>query len=318
MVKRVSVIGVPMWLGQTKFGTSLGPDAIRDAGAIRRLKELTGDVIDMGNMTVGPREQTRVTMPNLKNLAPITKACENLAGCVDNIVADGRIPVILGGDHSIAMGTIAGVAKHYKNLGVIWYDAHADINTADTTPTGNIHGMPLAASLGYGHHDLINIGGYAGKVVPENIVLIGARDIDPGEFEFIAANNIKVYTAHDVHRRGIDAVINEALEYLAACDGIHLSFDLDGLDPAVAPGVGTPVAGGISYTDSIQAVRLLYQQQKIVSAEFVELNSLLDKNNCTALAAVDCIAALFGETAQDLPNVDCLSKIEGQIFTASK
>ncbi|MGI6092667.1 MAG: arginase [Negativicutes bacterium] len=300
MAKAISVIGVPMWLGQTKFGTSLGPNAIRAAGVNRRLKALTGDVIDMGNLTIGSREQ-RPLDTNLKNLAPIAKACEKLADCVAGVIRKGRFPLVLGGDHSIAMGTLAGVAQHYSSLGVIWYDAHADINTPETSPTGNIHGMPLAASMGYGHPALTKIGGFIGKVKPENVVFIGVRDIDPGEAELIAAKGIKVYTARDVHRLGIKNVINEAIEYLSRCDGIHLSFDLDGIDPVVAPGVGTPVPGGISYLDSLEAVRMLCCTERIVSAEFVEVNSLLDKADTTAAIAADLVGALFGETGQEVP-----------------
>lgn len=303
MAKAVSVIGVPMWLGQTKFGTSLGPDAIRTAGMTRRLKSLTGDVIDMGNLTIGPREQ-RLKETNLKNLTPVAMACEKLAKCVAGVIEKDRFPLVLGGDHSIAMGTLAGVAKRYSNLGVIWYDAHADINTAETSPTGNIHGMPLAASMGYGHPTLVNIGGFVSKVKPENVVLIGVRDMDPGEVQLIAAKGIKVYTARDVHRLGITRVINEAIDYLSSCDGIHLSFDVDGIDPAVAPGVGTPVPGGISYQDSLDAVKLLYRSKRIVSAEFVEVNSLLDKDDITAAVAADLIGALFGEVSQGIPVIE--------------
>lgn len=307
MAKAVSVIGVPMWLGQTKFGTSLGPNAIRTAGVTRRLKLLTGDVIDVGNLAIGSREQ-RSKETNLKNLTPVAMACEKLAKCVAGIIEAGRFPLVLGGDHSIAMGTLAGVAQHCSNLGVIWYDAHADINTAETSPTGNIHGMPLAASMGYGHPTLVKIGGFAGKVKPENVVLIGVRDIDQGEAELIAAKGIKVYTAGDVHRLGITKVINEAIDYLSRCDGIHLSFDIDGIDPVVAPGVGTPVPGGISYQDSIDAVGLLYRSERIVSAEFVELNSLLDRGDITAAVAADLIGALFGETGQVFPIIEPMTK----------
>lgn len=303
MVKAVSVIGVPMWLGQTKFGTSLGPNAIRAAGIVERLKPLTGDVIDMGDLAIGPREQSRPERSNLKNLTPVVRACEDLAQCVAGVVARERFPLVLGGDHSIALGTLAGVAQHYKNLGVIWYDAHADINTHETTPSGNLHGMPLAASMGYGHPALVHIGGFQGKVKPGNIVLIGVRDIDPGEAELIAAKGIKVFTAQDVRRLGISHVIHEAIVYLSKCDGIHLSFDLDGLDPVAAPGVGTPVPGGISYYDSLQAVRLLHNSGRIVSAEFVEVNSLLDKDDRTATVAVNLIGSLFGEFAQGIPVV---------------
>lgn len=203
---------------------------------------------------------------------------------------------MLGGDHSIAIGTLAGVAKHYKNLGVIWYDAHGDLNTAETSPSGNIHGMPLAVSIGLGHPMLTEIGGYSPKVKPENIVIIGARSLDEGERALIKENGIKVFTMHEIDRLGMSKVMEETIKYLKdKTDGVHLSLDLDGLDPSDAPGVGTPVNGGISYRESHLAMEMLAEAQLITSAEFVEVNPILDDKNKTATVAVALMGSLFGE-----------------------
>lgn len=296
MKRRISIVGVPMWLGQTRYGTNLGPHSIRSAGLVERLKGVGQQVVDEGNLTIGITGRFRQTGENIKNVKTLVESSEKLATKVSDIIQEGRFPLVLGGDHSIAMGTLAGIAKHYKNIGVIWYDAHADLNTPETSPSGNIHGMPLAASMGLGHSALTYIGGYHGKVKPEHIVLIGARDIDEGEKQLIAERNIKMYTAEDVKRLGIEVVIAETLRYLSErCDGIHLSFDVDGIDPQEFPGVGTPVADGISYKESLQAVRLLSASNQLISAEFVEVNPLLDKDDTTARLTVNLIGALFGE-----------------------
>ena len=207
-----------------------------------------------------------------------------------------RFRLVLGGDHSIAIGTLAGVSKHYKNLGVIWYDAHGDLNTAETSPIGNIHGMPLAVSIGLGHNLLTDIGGYGPKVKPENVVIIGARALDDGEKDLIKEIGIKVYTMHEIDRMGMAKVMEETIAYLKdKTDGVHLSLDLDGLDPNDAPGVGTPVIGGISYRESHLAMEMLEESKIITSAEFVEVNPILDEKNKTARVAVELMGSLFGE-----------------------
>lgn len=297
MKREISVIGVPMWLGQTRYGTNLGPNAIRSAGLIDHLKNISPNVIDEGNINIGITGQFQRNGENIKNVKTVAVANNKLAAAVSRIMEKNRFPLILGGDHSIAIGSLAGAAQHCKTLGVIWYDAHADINTPETSPTGNIHGMPLAASIGLGHPALINVAGYKRKIKPENIVFIGARDIDDGEKRLIAAKHIKFYSAQAVKKKGMAVVIKETLEYLSErCDGIHLSFDLDGIDPQSAPGVGTPVTGGISYADSLYALQLLFNANKITSAEFVEVNPLLDRDNITAHLTVNLIGTLFGQT----------------------
>jgi arginase len=243
-MKKITIIGVPMDLGQTRRGVDMGPSAIRYADIYEILKALNYEIDDLGDIQIR-RDNLETGPDNLKNLSMVIEGNELLAASVDKIVEDGNFPLVLGGDHSIALGTLAGISKHYSNLGVIWYDAHGDLNTAETSPSGNIHGMPLAASLGIGHPTLTNIYGYSPKIKPENVIIIGARSLDDGEKELIREKGIKVYTMHEVDRLGMAAVMTEAINYLKDnTDGVHLSLDLDGLDPSDAPGVGTPVMGG--------------------------------------------------------------------------
>lgn len=295
MKRRITVVGAPVWRGQPHYGTQFGPDAIRAAGLIKMLRSLGGDVIDEGNIKFPAISNPSDDLAGARHLAEVVTQVESLAGKVDEIVAGGRFPLVLGGDHSVALGSLAGIAKHYQSLGVIWYDAHTDINTVETSPSGNIHGMPLAASMGLGAGALVAVGGYRQKVCPENIVFIGARDVDPGEWELIRRAGIKTFSMEDLQERGAKQIAGEALAYLAVrCDGIHLSFDLDVLDPAAACGVGTPVAGGADLADTLAAVDVLYQSGLITSAEFVELNPLLDRRGQTGRVAVSLIRTLWG------------------------
>lgn len=295
-MNKLSIIGMPMDLGQTRRGVDMGPSAIRYAGIYERLEKLFDEVIDHGDIPVG-RPQVEIDPDtNLRNLHLIAEKTEKLAEEVDQAISSGSFPLVLGGDHSIAIGTLAGVAKHYDNLGVIWYDAHGDLNTAETSPTGNIHGMPLAVSLGIGHPLLTNVAGFAPKIKPENIVLIGARSLDEGERVLLKEKGIKVYTMHEIDLLGMTQVMKESIDYLKdKTDGVHLSLDLDGLDPHDAPGVGTPVIGGISYRESHLAMELLAESSLITSAEFVEVNPILDDKNKTATVAVALMGSLFGE-----------------------
>lgn len=296
-MKKITVIGVPMYLGQSHFGTQLGPDAIRSAGLMRNLESRSNEIIDIGNLDIEiieSRYRINDSNCNIRNLESVRDSVELLALKTSEVVSSGRFPLVLGGDHSIAIGTLAGIAKHYHNLGIIWYDAHADSNTVSTSPSGNIQGMPLAASIGAGHLDLIGVGGYKHKVKAEHIVLIGVRDMDPGEREFIYKKKIKTFTSEDVYRIGIDNVIDETVSYLATkCDGIHLSYDLDVIDPRDSRGVGTPVDCGIYLEQNIEAMELLAQYNVITSAEFVEVNPLLDKDGRTVAAAIALMRALL-------------------------
>ncbi|AOC93085.1 arginase [Bacillus amyloliquefaciens] len=293
MNKNISVIGMPMDLGQARRGVDMGPSAIRYAHLIERLSDMGYAVEDLGDIPVN-REKLKKD-EELKNLNSVLSGNEQLAQKVDSVIESERFPLVLGGDHSIAIGTLTGTAKHYKQLGVIWYDAHGDLNTLETSPSGNIHGMPLAVSLGVGHDTLVNMGGYAPKIKPENVVIIGARSLDEGEREYIKETGMKVYTMHEIDRLGMTRVMEETIDYLSGCDGVHLSLDLDGLDPSDAPGVGTPVVGGISYRESHLAMEMLYDADIITSAEFVEVNPILDHKNKTGQTAVELVESLLGK-----------------------
>lgn len=294
----MSIIGVPMDFGQNRRGVDMGPSAMRYAGAIQRLEALGHEVKDEGDISIDQTAAGHDTNTKLRNLPEVIETSTKLADKVSEVLSNKRFPLVLGGDHSIAIGTLAGLAKNYENLGVIWYDAHADMNTEETSPSGNIHGMPLAVSMGLGHDKLVNIHGYAPKVKPENIVIIGARSVDPGERDLIKEKGVKVFTMHEIDKLGMTEVMNQAMWYLRdrEVDGVHLSLDLDGLDPLYTPGVGTPVPGGISYRESHLAMEMLASSNLITSAEFVEVNPILDEKNKTADVAVALMGSLFGES----------------------
>lgn len=295
MQKQVSIVGVPMDLGQAKRGVDMGPAAIRYADVVERLMKLGYDVEDFGDLEV-ERTQKENSCEKLKNLHAVAETNRRLAELVSDIVSQKRFPLILGGDHSIAIGTIAGISKYYERLGVIWFDAHGDLNTKETSPSGNIHGMPLAVNLGYGEDVLINLGNYSPKIKPEHVTIIGARSLDEGEKELIHKLGINVYTMHEVDRLGMAAIMEEVIDYFQKhADGIHISFDLDCLDPLDAPGVGTPVLGGLTYRESHLAMEMLAEADLVTSAEFVEVNPILDERNKTARTAVALIGSLFGE-----------------------
>ncbi|WP_203340733.1 arginase [Planococcus beijingensis] len=294
----IAIIGVPMDHGQNRRGVDMGPSAIRYAGVVERIEELGHRVTDEGDIQIGQADGSVDTSTNLRNLTVITEATEALGDKVFEVAEAGNFPLVLGGDHSIAIGTLSGISERHENLGVIWYDAHADMNTSDTSPSGNIHGMPLAASFGHGHEKLTNIRGYSPKVKPENIVIIGARSVDPGERQLIKEHGIRVYSMHEIDKMGMNAVIEDSIRYLKEerkTDAVHLSLDLDGIDPMYTPGVGTPVPGGISYRESHLAMEMLFDADIITSAEFVEVNPILDEKNRTADVAVALIGSLFGE-----------------------
>lgn len=286
-----------MDLGQLRRGVDMGPSAIRYAGVVERLESLGYQVDDLGDIEIGRDRLTTDPLTGLRNLEAVVQASAKIAEKVDKIMKEGSFPLVLGGDHSIAIGTLAGISKYFKKLGVIWFDAHGDLNTPETSPSGNIHGMPLAVSLGLGETTLTQIGGYCPKIQPENIVIIGARSLDEGEKRLIKEKGIKVYTMHEIDRLGIPKVIEETIAYFKnRSDGVHLSLDLDGLDPLYAPGVGTPVEGGLNYRESHFAMEMLFESGMITSAEFVEVNPILDERNKTGVLAVGLMASLFGES----------------------
>ncbi|MGB8954070.1 MAG: arginase [Tumebacillaceae bacterium] len=299
MKKNISVIGVPMDLGQGRRGVDMGASAIRYAGLQERIEQLGYTVKDHGNIHVPTAETHTINNQSqkLKYLPEVVRVSEDLAAKVAEVIEQGDFPIILGGDHSIAIGSLAGVTQQYKNLGVIWFDAHGDFNTENTTPSGNIHGMPLAVSVGIGHEELVNVAGFAPKVKPENIVIVGARSIDSDERRLLKENNVTVYTMHEIDKLGIGTVMEEAIRIAGTgTDGIHLSLDLDSIDPDMCPGVGTPVLGGVTYREGHLAMEMLFQSGRVVSCDLVEVNPILDEGNRTARTAVALACSLLGES----------------------
>ena len=299
MDKLVEIIGAPSTYGQKKLGVDFGPDAIRYAGIVERIQNIGIDVKDSGNINVPAMrlEKFNSVQKGLRNLDEIVEVSNQLSETVGQSVDNGNFPLILGGDHSIAIGSISGISKHYDNLGIIWYDAHGDLNIPEESPSGNIHGMPLRVLTGEGDSRLVNISNFAPKVKPENIVLIGMRDLDKGERQYIKENNVKTYTMADIDKLGIKQVIEQTLDYLKSkTDGIHLSLDVDALDPAETPGTGTRVLGGLTYRESHFALELLHKSNLITSMDLVEVNPLIDMNNHTAEQAVSLVGSFFGET----------------------
>jgi arginase len=298
-MKNINIIGAPSTFGQRKLGVNFGPDAIRYAGIVDRIRRIGYTVVDKGNIDVPEinLDKFNSEQEGLRNIDEIVQVSENLSNAVSESVQSGAFPLILGGDHSIAIGSISGISKHYENLGIIWYDAHGDLNVPEESPSGNIHGMPLRILAGDGDDRLVNVSNYTPKVKPENIILIGMRDLDTGEREYIKNNNIKTYTMADIDRLGIQQVINEAIDHLKdKTDGIHLSLDVDALDPVETPGTGTRVLGGLNYRESHFALELLHNSQLITSMDLVEVNPLIDQNNHTAEQAVGLVGSFFGET----------------------
>lgn len=291
------VIGVPSDLGQGRRGVDMGPSAIRYAGLERKLEALGHHVEDLGNVTVPTPEMHTVTNEKLKYLNEVHQVSTELFDVVKGVLTAGHTPIILGGDHSISIGSVAGVAAADESFGLIWYDAHGDMNTEESTPSGNIHGMPLAVALGYGHTDLVNLGGFTPKVKAENVVLVGIRSIDSDEAKLIEKSGIKAYTMAEIDRRGMAEVMEEAVAIASkGTKGIHLSLDLDALDPMFAPGVGTPVNGGVTYREGHLAMEVLCASGKLRSVDVVEVNPILDQENKTAQMAVELVESLFGKT----------------------
>ena len=296
MEKRIQIIGVPLDLGANRRGVDMGPSAIRYAGLKKRLESLNIDVKDTGDIFVPAPESRIIVNEKLKYLDVIRDVNIVLADQVALALEDNNLPVILGGDHAVAIGSIAGVSQKIKDMGLIWFDAHGDFNTAEITPSGNIHGMPLAVSLGYGAPELTNIGGPAAKVKPENVVVIGLRDVDHQEREMVKQSGVTAFTMHEVDRMGIKEVVEQAIEIVTKnTGGFHVSFDLDVMDPIEAPGVGTRVRGGLNYREAHLAMELLAETNKLVSLDMVEVNPILDQGNKTAELAVELIASALGK-----------------------
>lgn len=293
---RICVIGAPIDLGADRRGVDIGPRAIRYAGLNNQLQSLGHSIHDVGDISIALMETLAIGNPHLKYLEPIVQASEELASKVSTALLAQEFPLILGGDHSIALGSISGVAKVHQPLGVIWVDAHGDFNTEETTPSGNVHGMILAALAGLGDKHLTDVGGWSPKLDKNRIVIIGARNLDTGEQDLLRANNIHVFTMSNIDRRGISVIMQEAIEITGANNApIHLSLDMDSLDPNEAPGVGTPVRGGLSYREAHFAMEMISDCGRMVSMDVVEVNSILDRENATALLAVDLILSAMGK-----------------------
>ncbi len=298
--RKIRVIGVPLDLGQSRRGVDMGPSAVRVAGLEARLEQLGHVVEDAGNITVAIAAQKKEGDPHAKYLKEITATWPKQADLVLKTLEAGKVPLVLGGDHSVAAGTVSGVAEFYRRqeqkIGLIWIDAHTDINTPDSSPSGNVHGMPLAAIMGLGPPELANVLNFSPKVPPENCVLVGVRDIDAVEKENVRRAGIDVFTMRDIDERGMRTVMEEALRIAGrGTAGYHVSLDMDWVDPEDAPGVGTPVRGGATYREAHLAMEIIADHGRMLSFEIVEVNPVIDEHNRTADLAVELALSAFGK-----------------------
>jgi arginase len=299
--KTVCILGVPLAYGASLAGVELGPAALRVARLNKRIRQLGYQVRDLDDLEVEEELSTPEPGDKLKHIREIRNACADLAQKVQEILEADEIPIILGGDHSIAMGSITGFStscrQRNETPGLIWFDAHADMNTPETTPSGNIHGMPLSVVLGYGAPELVNLGGFAPKLAPEFCVHVGARDVDPGERELIKQLGIRFITMREIDERGMSACMDEAIEIASrASGGYAVTFDVDALDPGDAPGSGTLVRGGLTYREAHLAMDRIAEAGSMRSLEVVEINTALDVNNKTAELGVELILSALGKT----------------------
>ncbi len=303
--RKVEIIGVPLDHGAGRRGVSMGPSALRIAGLQESLERLEISSFDGGDIALPIPEESQSGDPNLRYLDVVESACTRLSGRVCDALDRGQFPLVLGGDHSVAIGTISGISSHLRGdgdaeppkVGILWMDAHADLNTPDTSPTGNIHGMPLACLLGKGPDSLVQIGYSGTKVAPHRVAQIGLRDLDPDEKRRILESDISAYSMEDVDRRGLPEVVEEALEkILNDCDHLHVSFDIDVIDPRFAPGTGTARPGGLTYREAHLAMEMVARTGAIASMELVEVNPVLDEKNKTAEIGVGIVASALGQS----------------------
>jgi arginase len=300
MHQKVRIIGVPMDLGQSRRGVDMGPSALRGAGLQARIKQIGVSVEDIGNLEVKQPEEMQVGEKRAKYLQEIAETCRDLATTVEKSLGEGFLPLVLGGDHSIAAGVAAGVASHYrkdnKEIGYLWLDAHGDMNTPESSPSGNVHGMPLASIMGYGPAELVDLMGFKPKAEPGNIVIVGARDLDAQERKIAKKSGIHVFTMRDIDERGMREVMADALKYaMDDTAGIAVSLDMDFVDPSDAPGVGTPVRGGVTYREAHLAMEMIADSEAMVSLEVVEINPIIDEHNRTALLGVELVLSALGK-----------------------
>jgi len=296
----VHLLGVPMDLGSGRRGVDMGPSAIRIAGVADRLTELGHKVVDEGDIVIKNMEELKVGHERARYLGEIARAAAVIARKIGRIMGLGHFPLVLGGDHSIAVGTVSGIAAHAQRqdqrVGLLWVDAHGDINTPETSPSGNIHGMPLAALLGFGAGDLTGVAGPPPKVHPANVALVGIRSLDAGEKKRLKETGVQVHTMSDIDRHGVHRIMQKALARVTdGTDYVHVSFDLDAVDPTVAPGVGTPVKGGLDYREAHLIMEVLADAGVMTSLEMVEVNPILDQGNASAAFAVELVQSAFGK-----------------------
>ena len=295
------IFGVPMDLGQDRRGVDMGPSAIRYARLQGALEELGYPVVDLGNAAT-PIPEMVEQKGELRHLAAVRAVCEEVAGRAEAMLSEGLFPIFLGGDHSISIGTVSGIARSSGRTGVIWLDAHADFNIPQTSPSGNIHGMPLSALTGRGHPDLVAIGGEGASVRTEDVVILGLRSVDVEERGLLLETGIRVYTMKEIDAYGIARVVRRALGDLSHLERVHLSFDLDVVDPGIAPGVGTPVRGGLTYREAHLVMELINEAGIVTSLDVVEINPILDDRNGTAELAVELVASLMGRQIIGVPS----------------
>jgi arginase len=296
----VAIIGAPMDLGAGRRGVDMGPSAVRVANLNDRIASLGYSVEDLGNIIVAQKESVPEGHERARYLHEIQQTCQRLAGAVGLIASQDKFPLVLGGDHSIAIGSMAGLAAWYRKqdsrIGLIWIDAHADMNTPEISPSGNVHGMPLACCLGRGPKELTEIEGFAPKVLADNVAVIGLRSVDPEERKIVQQTGVHAYTMRDVDERGLRSIMQEAIEVATnGTAGFHLSFDMDAVDPHEAPGVGTPVKGGITYREAHLAMETICDCDAMVGLEVVEVNPVIDEANRTAILAVELVMSALGK-----------------------
>jgi len=296
----IAVIGAPLDLGAGRRGVDMGPSALRVANLNGRLTSLGYRVADLGNVAVEQPESLPTGPSDSRYLPQIAQTCVRLARIVGKAAGDGSMPLVLGGDHSVAIGSVSGMAQRFRkrkrSLGLVWIDAHADMNTPETSPSGNVHGMPLACLIGMGPRSLTHIGGFAPKVDPKNVALVGVREVDQLEKPHVKDSGVRAFTMRDIDERGLRAVMEDAIGIASAgTAGFHVSLDMDSVDPQEAPGVGTPVRGGITYREAHLAMEIVCDSGLMTSLDVVEVNPVIDEANRTAVLAVELVMSGLGK-----------------------
>jgi arginase len=292
--RELAIIGAALDLGAGRRGVDMGPSAIRYAGIDDRLAALGLDCVDLGNVETAVAEAAEEVDPRARFLPDIKRACERIARLVAGVTRERKVPIVLGGDHSVAIGTLGGMAAVHGRGGALWFDAHGDLNTPETSPSGNVHGMPLGAALGLASDAFASEAWPLPALDPQHVALVGIRSLDEGERDLVKDLGISVHTMSDLDRKGIEPVVREAVERVSGAPFVHLSLDMDVVDPEAAPGVGTPVRGGLSYREAHLAMELVAEWGEFSSFEVVEVNPILDRENATGQLAVELTASAFG------------------------